>query len=49
MHVDNPIVHLNDVPPSQAPGMWSISIAVVERSPDKEVHDTVDEEKDPRD
>jgi hypothetical protein len=29
--------------------MWSISIAVVERSPDIEMHDTVDEDPDPRD
>jgi hypothetical protein len=48
-NVDNPIVELDDVPRAWAPGMWSISIAVVERSPDKEVPDVVDKDLDPRD
>jgi hypothetical protein len=30
-------------------GVWSISMKVVERSPDIEVLDTVDEDLDPRD
>jgi hypothetical protein len=48
-HVDNPVVELDDVPRARAPGMWSISIGNVERSPDIEVTDTVDEDPDPRD
>jgi hypothetical protein len=31
------------------PGMWSISIEALERSPDIEVPDTVDEDPNPRD
>jgi hypothetical protein len=30
-------------------GMWSISIAILERSPDIEVPETVDDDPDPRD
>jgi hypothetical protein len=48
-HVDNPVVELNGIPRARAPEIWSMSIADVERSPDIEVPDTVDEDQDPRD
>jgi hypothetical protein len=44
-HVDNPVVELND---HGHRGIWSMCIAVVERSPDIDVPDTVDEDPYPR-
>jgi hypothetical protein len=48
-HVDNPVVELNDMARARDRGMSSINIADVERSPDIEAPDTVDEDTDPRD
>jgi hypothetical protein len=47
-YVENPVVEVNDIPKRGRRGIWSMSIAIVERSPDIEVPDTVDEDLDPR-